>query len=71
MIQHSKKASDCCPECGEELSPANDLLLCSTHGAFVHYGPQLIVRAPKPAEDPDEVTLPWEPNHKLPQRHRR
>jgi hypothetical protein len=52
--------SQLCPDCGEKLSQERDLLLCQEHGAFFYYGPQLLVRAPRPATKASEPALPWE-----------
>ena len=49
-----------CPDCGIKLSAERDLLICEEHGAFFAYGPQLLVRAPRPATKIAEVSLPWE-----------
>ena len=49
-----------CPDCGGKLSPERDLLICNEHGAFFTYGPQLLVRAPRPATKPAEPAMPWE-----------
>ena len=49
-----------CPDCGSKLSPDRDLLICEDHGAFFTYGPQLLVRAARPAIRPTEASLPWE-----------
>ncbi len=49
-----------CPDCGAKLSQERDLLLCQEHGAFFAYGPQLLVRAPRPAMKSAEPSLPWE-----------
>jgi len=49
-----------CPDCGSKLSSERDLLICNEHGAFFTYGPQLLVRAPRPATKPAEASMPWE-----------
>jgi len=49
-----------CPDCGAKLTQERDLLLCKEHGAFFAYGPQLLVRAPRPAAKSGEAALPWE-----------
>ena len=49
-----------CPDCGGKLSPERELLICNEHGAFFVYGPQLLVRAPRPATKPSEPPMPWE-----------
>jgi hypothetical protein len=61
MIQrHIQPESQTCPDCGSKLALERDLLLCEEHGAFFVYGPQLLVRAPRPATKSAEVQLPWE-----------
>jgi hypothetical protein len=61
MVQRQiQTESQICPECGMRLSPERDLLFCREHGAFFTYGPQLLVRAARPATKPGEATLPWE-----------
>jgi hypothetical protein len=52
-----------CPDCGTKLAHERDLLVCKDHGAFFVYGPQLVVRAPRPAARPAEPAMPWE-NHR-------
>ena len=49
-----------CPDCGSKLSPDRNLLICDEHGAFFTYGPQLLVRAPRPATKTAEPSMPWE-----------
>jgi hypothetical protein len=49
-----------CPDCGGKLSSERDLLICNEHGAFFTYGPQLLVRAARPATKPAEPSMPWE-----------
>ena len=49
-----------CPDCSGKLSSERDLLVCNQHGAFFLYGPQLLVRAPRPAAKPAEPAMPWE-----------
>ena len=49
-----------CPDCGAQLSLDRNLLICNEHGAFFAYGPQLLVRAPRPASKPAEPSMPWE-----------
>jgi hypothetical protein len=49
-----------CPDCGAKLSSERDLLICKEHGAFFTYGPQLLVRAPRPLSKPVEASMPWE-----------
>jgi hypothetical protein len=49
-----------CPDCGGRLLLERDLLLCKEHGAFFAYGPQLLVRAPRPVTKQPEAELPWE-----------
>jgi hypothetical protein len=61
MFQRQIRYEDLsCPDCGLKLSPDRDLLICEEHGAFFAYGPQLLVRAPRPATKPTDVPLPWE-----------
>jgi hypothetical protein len=49
-----------CPDCGGKLLRERDLLICDQHGAFFMYGPQLLVRAPRPVTKPAEPSMPWE-----------
>jgi hypothetical protein len=50
-----------CPECGAKLATERDLYVCKDHGAFFAYGPQLLVRAPRPSlKQPADSVLPWE-----------
>ncbi len=49
-----------CPDCSGKLSSERDLLICNQHGAFFLYGPQLLVRAPRPATKSVEPSMPWE-----------
>jgi hypothetical protein len=49
-----------CPDCGAKLTLEQDLLHCKEHGAFFAYGPQLLVRAPRPLTKPADDQLPWE-----------
>jgi hypothetical protein len=61
MFQRQKqKEALVCPDCRGKLSPERDLLICNEHGAFFAYGPQLLVRAPRPATKPAEPSMPWE-----------
>ena len=58
--REAQAATPLCPDCGAKLSQERDLLLCQEHGAFFAYGPQLLVRAPRPATKSPEPSLPWE-----------
>jgi hypothetical protein len=49
-----------CPDCGGKLLSERDLLICNEHGAFFTYGPQLLVRASRPATKSAEPSMPWE-----------
>jgi|SRR6187455_2977676 hypothetical protein len=49
-----------CPDCDGKLVWERDVLICHQHGAFFLYGPQLLVRAPRPAAKPAEPSMPWE-----------
>jgi hypothetical protein len=49
-----------CPDCEAKLVRDQELLICHQHGAFFLYGPQLLVRAPRPAAKPQEPSMPWE-----------
>jgi hypothetical protein len=62
MFQRQKFQQEvlACPDCGGKLSSERDLLICNEHGAFFTYGPQLLVRAPRPASKPAEPSMPWE-----------
>jgi len=53
-----------CPDCGGQLSPERDLLLCDEHGVFFIYGQQLLVRASGPASKPGAPPMPWENGRK-------
>ena len=57
QIQHEVLG---CPDCGGKLLPERELLICNQHGAFFMYGPQLLVRASRPAAKPAEPSMPWE-----------
>ena len=58
--RETQSESHICPDCGAKLSQERDLLLCKEHGAFFAYGPQLLVRAPRPAAKSAEPALPWD-----------
>jgi hypothetical protein len=58
--RETQAESQICPDCGAKLAQERDLLLCKEHGAFFAYGPQLLVRAPRPATKSGEAALPWE-----------
>lgn len=61
MFQRERQAKPpTCPDCGGKLSAERDLLICKDHGAFFVYGPQLLVRAPRPAAKSPDALLPWE-----------
>ena len=61
MFQHQIQHEDLgCPDCGGKLLPERELLICDQHGAFFKYGPQLLVRASRPAAKPVEPSMPWE-----------
>jgi hypothetical protein len=49
-----------CPDCSGKLLQERELLICNQHGAFFLYGPQLLVRAPRPTSKPAEPAMPWE-----------
>ena len=57
QIQHEVLV---CPDCSGKLLPERELLICNQHGAFFMYGPQLLVRASRPATKPAEPSMPWE-----------
>jgi hypothetical protein len=58
--RETRAESQICPDCGAKLAQERELLLCQDHGAFFAYGPQLLVRAPRPVAKSSEVELPWE-----------
>ena len=58
--RETQAESPICPDCGGKLAQERDLLVCKEHGAFFAYGPQLLVRAPRPATKSGEPALPWE-----------
>lgn len=49
-----------CPDCGGKLVKDRELFRCEEHGAFFPYGPQLLVRAPRPVARLSETLMPWE-----------
>ena len=58
--RETQAESQICPDCGVRLEQERELFMCKEHGAFFAYGPQLLVRAPRPATKAGEAALPWE-----------
>lgn len=62
MLQReTRSTTHTCPHCGARLASDRNLFRCKEHGQFFAYGPQLLVRAPRQANNTHaESLLPWE-----------
>jgi hypothetical protein len=60
MAHRTPKNTPTCPKCSAALARDNGVLRCEAHGAFFAYGPQLLVRVPRPNGKLAEAPLPWE-----------
>lgn len=49
-----------CPDCGRALQPEGEMLRCSQHGLFFHYGPRLLVHVAERADERRQALLPWQ-----------
>lgn len=49
-----------CPTCGAQLTSERGRLRCPEHGAFVAYGPRLVIREPRANGHSAAVAMPWE-----------